>query len=246
LAKSLVLQILIKHKAIDFSLKKPGRAWVNMRSASGLFLLLPTCPCYHVPMIVVDIEGGGLDPNRSALLSIGAVDFNSPDRTFYGECQARKGAELDPFALSVCGFSTEQAQDPKKQSEAELIAGFIAWTETAAERTLAGHNTDFDRNFLQAAAKRAKIPWKLGHRIVDLHTLAYAYQLATGNLGPKPISQLNSDSVYALVGMPPEPKPHLGITGATMEAEAFSRLLYGRGLLAEFAKYPVPAGLGIQ
>ena len=42
------------------------------------------------------------------------------------------------------------------------------------------------------------------------------------------------------VGLPPEPKPHHALTGAKVEAEALSRLLFGKILLKEFAHYEIP------
>jgi len=38
-------------------------------------------------MIVADIEATGLDPRKHSILSIGAVDFEHPERQFYGECR---------------------------------------------------------------------------------------------------------------------------------------------------------------
>jgi hypothetical protein len=52
-------------------------------------------------------------------------------------------------------------------------------------------------------------------------------------------SDLSLDTILKYVGLPEEPKPHIGLNGAKYEAECFSRLLYGKNLLPEFAKYPV-------
>ena len=48
------------------------------------------------------------------------------------------------------------------------------------------------------------------------------------------------------VGLPEEPKPHKGINGAKFEAEAMSRLIYGRGLLKEFDCFEIPKELVIN
>jgi len=42
-------------------------------------------------MVVVDVETSGLDPQKYAMLSIGAVDFENPERQFYAECRAFDG-----------------------------------------------------------------------------------------------------------------------------------------------------------
>jgi hypothetical protein len=54
---------------------------------------------------------------------------------------------------------------------------------------------------------------------------------------------ITSDAVYGYVGMEKEPQPHNALTGAKMEAEAISRLIFGRGLLSEFKSRAIPARL---
>jgi len=56
-------------------------------------------------------------------------------------------------------------------------------------------------------------------------------------------SDLNSDFIMNYVGLPSEPKPHRAINGARYEAEALSRLIYGRGLFEEFEGYAIPTYL---
>ncbi len=48
------------------------------------------------------------------------------------------------------------------------------------------------------------------------------------------------DTILVYAGLPEETKPHNALTGAKMEAEAFSRLLFGKNLLQEFAHYSIP------
>jgi len=42
------------------------------------------------------------------------------------------------------------------------------------------------------------------------------------------------------VGLPSEPKPHRAINGAGFEAEALSRLLFGRVIFNEFYNHAIP------
>jgi hypothetical protein len=53
-------------------------------------------------------------------------------------------------------------------------------------------------------------------------------------------TDLNSDKIMEYVGIPTEPHPHKALNGAIWELEAFSRLLYGKGILTDFEKYPIP------
>lgn len=87
------------------------------------------------------------------------------------------------------------------------------------------------------------LEWRPSRRLIDMHSLAFAALLRTGL--PLPVdadgrSSLASDRIMELVGIPPEPKPHIAINGARWEAEAFGRLIYGRNILPEFEQYPVP------
>ena len=38
-------------------------------------------------MIILDIETTGVNPEKHAIVSVGAVDFLNPSRTFYEECK---------------------------------------------------------------------------------------------------------------------------------------------------------------
>src|SRR5689334_18151096 len=104
-------------------------------------------------MIFVDIEATGLDPRTHSILSIGAIDLVNPTRQFYEECRAWDGAHISEEALQVNGFTREEATDPTKKTEGEAVRMFLAWAwEIEGDRTLAGQNVSFDRDYLQFAA----------------------------------------------------------------------------------------------
>ncbi len=193
-------------------------------------------------MIVVDVETSGIEPHVHSLLSIGAVDFNNPEERFYEECRMWDGAHLDPYALEINGFTKAQIHDSHKQSEGELITRFLSWIETKQEFTVAGQNPQVDMSFLQAAAHRIHANFILAKRIVDLHSIVYFHMISRGLELPKlhNHSGINSDFIMKYVGIPSEPKPHIGINGAMWEAEAFSRLFYKKPLLDQFKQYPIP------
>lgn len=192
-------------------------------------------------MIVVDIEATGLDFHKHSLLSIGAIDFENPERQFYGECRAWDGAHLDTEALAVNGFTSKECFDPKKESLEELMVRFHHWIEQENERIIAGHNVSFDRDFLNSSFSRAKINFAFPYRTIDLHTLAYTTCRTKGIPMPQRNGHpaLSSDAVMRLLGLPEEPKPHIALMGAKIATEAFSRLMDGKNLLPEFAEYPI-------
>ncbi len=193
-------------------------------------------------MIIVDVEASGTDYARHSIVSLGALEFERPDNRLYLECQIWHGAHISDEALAVCGYSREEVTDPNKMTEGELVRNFLGWMETIEDRTLAGQNVSFDRDFLRAAALREHLEWPFAYRTIDTHTLAYMHMTQRGILVPheKHHSALNLDAVLNYVGIPDEPEPHNALTGALSHAEVISRLLYGKNLLPEFDAYALP------
>lgn len=196
-------------------------------------------------MIVVDMESSGLDPLINSLLSIGAVDFEKPANQFYGECRIWPGAHIDKESLAVNGFKKDEIISDSKQTEKDLLNSFLKWTESCEELTIAGQNPSTDRDFLKAAAGRYHINWTFAFRIIDLHSIVYFHMMKKGIKPPviNKHSGLSLDKILNYVGMPDEPKPHNGLRGAKLEAEAFSRLIYKKPLLDEYSQYPLPESL---
>lgn len=193
-------------------------------------------------MLIVDVETTGLDPLRCSIISIGAVDFADPSATFYAECRAFDGAVVSSDALAINGFTREQIQDLSLPDLSTVLSDFLIWAQQRADMTIAGGNPSFDRDFLHAAFDRCGIRATFGYRTVDLHSLVFAHHLQRHI--PVPLfsgrTTLTVDLCFMYVGLPPEPKPHNALVGAKMEAEAFSRLILGKGLFAEFSQDHIP------
>jgi ribonuclease T len=116
--------------------------------------------------VVVDVECGGFDCERDALLEIAAMLVEMDDEGFLhpGELVSTHvvpfpGANLDPRALEITGIDpTHPFRDAKEEREAlDLI---FAPIRKAAKRhgcqraVLVGHNAAFDMSFLNAAIRR--------------------------------------------------------------------------------------------
>ncbi len=196
-------------------------------------------------MIAVDVEASGIGPDTHSIVSVGALDLDNPNNQFYEECRVWEGAHINDEALAVNGFSRGQITDAQKQSEAELVHKFAAWAAASADRTLAGQNVSFDRDILEAAARRAgHTEWPFAHRTIDVHSLCWMHQIKRGLTPPvdpeKKRSALNLDAILLYCGIPEEPKPHNALTGAKCHAETISRLLYDKKLLPEFTQFEIP------
>jgi DNA polymerase III epsilon subunit-like protein len=132
--------------------------------------------------------------------------------------------------------------DSKKQTDGELVKSFIEWSASCKEKTLAGQNPSFDRDFMQMAAQRSHIDWPFAHRTIDLHSLCFMHMVRAGIVPPvlKGRSDLNSEKIMKYVGIPKEKHPHNALNCTITEAEAISRLLYDKKLLLEFREYEIP------
>jgi len=196
-------------------------------------------------MIVLDIETTGLDPTKHSIIEVGAIEFENPQNIFNERCQIWSGAEIDQNALAINGFTPEEISDSSRLTQMKLLVKFNDWISSIEERTIAGHNVDFDLNFLNESCKRLNLWHNYGKRKVDQHTLVYAHFLRR-NIKP-PLkdgaSDLNSDLIMNYVGLPAEPKPHRALNGARFETEAISRLIYGKSIFDEFSGYEIPGYL---
>lgn len=193
-------------------------------------------------MITIDVEASGTDYEKHSIVSVGAVDFTNPARQFYEECRIWDGAHIMDDALVVNGFSEAEITDPQKKTEGELVEVLLAWIHETDDYTLAGQNVTFDRDFIQAAARRAAADYDLPYRIIDTHTLCYMHMVKRGMNIPfaKHHTALDLDAILRYCGVPEEPSPHNALTGALCHAEVVSRLLYDKKLLPEFELYEIP------
>lgn len=173
-------------------------------------------------MISLDIETGGIDPENSSILSIGAVDVFS-DKEFYIETRSYDFHEVNPFALAVNGFTLEQARDTKKPLPHIGYVKLLQWIkENNLNPLLLGENIgSFDVKFLNYCHNRHRdileafdLGWPFGHRFVDLHSASCLYFDKSQKM----------DKTREALGLPPEQKPHNALRGAKAAKEAYLAL----------------------
>jgi len=116
--------------------------------------------------VVIDVETGGCQYQKDALLEIAAVlvDMNEegtlePQETFACHVTPFEGAHIDPEALKITGidpFHPFRFAIPEKEALQQLFE-FVrdALKKSECRRAvLVGHNAHFDLSFIQAATKR--------------------------------------------------------------------------------------------
>lgn len=140
--------------------------------------------------VVVDVETGGFDNQKDALLEVAAIIIKQDSEGFlYGDqvntvyVEPFEGANIDPKSLEITGIDLDH---PLRQSMSENQAlGKIfspirkALKETECNRAiLVGHNAHFDLGFINSASNRAGIKRNPFHPFscldtVTLSALAY-------------------------------------------------------------------------
>jgi ribonuclease T len=116
--------------------------------------------------VVVDLETGGFDCTRHALLEIAAVPIVMdadgrlrPGVTVTTHVDPFPGSEIDPKSLEVTGIDIGHPfRDAKPEKEAlDLVFAAVRAAAKAADcqrAILVGHNAHFDLGFLNAAIAR--------------------------------------------------------------------------------------------
>ena len=118
--------------------------------------------------VVVDVETGGFDWNRHALLELAAIplELDADGRLVPGEVacahlEPAPGTTIDPKSLEVTGIILDHPFRMAKP-EREALDHVFAAVRAAARRhncpraILVGHNAHFDLNFLNAAVARVQ------------------------------------------------------------------------------------------
>jgi ribonuclease T len=138
--------------------------------------------------VVVDVETGGFDEKKDALLEIGAVTLKIDEcgnMTTNNEYQCHinpfEGANMDPASLEVNGidphhpFRIAAAKD--EDTGVRELFKFIQkeMKQHKCKRAIMiGHNTVLDRNFIFAAAERNKISRNPFHPFSTFDTVSLA------------------------------------------------------------------------
>lgn len=116
--------------------------------------------------VVVDVETGGFDWNRHALLELAAIPIELDDagRLVPGEVACAHvdpapGTEIDPKSLEVTGIVLDhpfRLAKPEKDALDHVFAAVRAAMrrQNCQRAILVGHNAHFDLNFLNAAIAR--------------------------------------------------------------------------------------------
>jgi len=136
--------------------------------------------------VVVDVETGGFDCTRHALLEIAAapIEFDENGKLCVGEihtCHVHpyEGSEIDPKSLEVTGIDIAHPFRDAKDERAALDHIFLPIRQAAKRNNctraiLVGHNASFDLGFLNAAVARVAHKRNPFHPFSTLDTVTLA------------------------------------------------------------------------
>ncbi len=136
--------------------------------------------------VVVDVETGGFDCGKHALLQVAAVflrrgddDRLHRDRTLSLHVRPFEGSLLDPKSLEVNGidpFHPLRIAHPEDQALGKLFSEVRKEVKLnqCKRAILVGHNAHFDLGFVHAAAERCGIRRNPFHPFSSLDTVSFA------------------------------------------------------------------------
>jgi len=125
--------------------------------------------------VVVDVETGGFDAGRHALLEIAAVPLDMdddgqlvPGEAVHAHVEPAPGTLIDPQSLEITKIDVDHPfrfAQPERQALNHLFAPIRAAVKKhrCQRAILVGHNAHFDLNFLNAAVIRS------GHKRNPFH-----------------------------------------------------------------------------
>ena len=178
--------------------------------------------------VVVDVETGGFNEKKDALLEIGALTLQIDETglldisdTFACHVEPFENANMDPKSLEINGIDPYHPFRMAKPED-KAIREFFKFVSTGMKQNgctraiMIGHNTTMDLNFINAAADRNRITRNPFHPFstfdtVSLSGLAYGQTVLSRAVEAAGIEWHND-------------KAHSALYDATKTAELFCKI----------------------
>ncbi len=136
--------------------------------------------------VIVDVETGGFDQNKDALLEIGAVTVQIDEKgqlslheEYSCHIEPFEGSNMDPKSMEINGIDPYHPFRMAKPEE-EAVRGLFRFAAKEMKTggcnrcIMVGHNTIMDLNFINAAATRNKIARNPFHPFSIFDTVSFA------------------------------------------------------------------------
>lgn len=190
--------------------------------------------------VVVDVETGGFDSERDALLEIAVIvigmdeqGFIYPQPAVSTHVEAFPGANIDPRALEITGIDPDHPFRNALEERAALEHIFTpvrkAMRDTDCQRAiLVGHNAAFDLGFLNAAVRRT------GHKRNPFHPFSNFDTVTLGGLAYGQ-TVLGRATVAAGIGWDAD-QAHSAVYDTERTAELFCKIINRWKHMEDFAQ----------
>ena len=165
--------------------------------------------------VVFDCETTGLDPERDAILSIGAVAVCDGEILLDDAFESLVNDWRPTSAVLVHGITPREAASGLRQEEA--VAAFL---EYLGGSVLVGHHVGFDRAIVASAARR--MGRAVANPALDTMRIALALQ-EQGAFAGAPIRSFELDALCERFGVAPHDR-HTAAGDAFLTAQVFIRL----------------------
>ncbi len=213
-------------------------------------------------MIVLDLETSGLNTGKCGIWQIGAIELEKPENYFFDEARIDDSDVVEEGALKITGKAEDELRNPGLKSQKQMILNFLEWAKTCGEKLIVGQNIGWDMNFLHNKCLRYGIYKDFGEvtgsKGFDLYVLAQLKYLETAGryrLRENGRGSFSLPQVLEFCGVEnprmelhngevvKEGKAHDALEDCKLEGECFSRLVHGKNLFPEYAKFEIPEHL---
>lgn len=211
-------------------------------------------------MIVLDIETSGKYADKCGVWQIGAIDLDSMEE-FFGESSIDENDLVQESALIVIGRTESELRDKNKKTQKQLLEEFFKWVSGKKIKNMISQCPQIlDFPLLFRKAREYGLEFPFSHRCFDLHTIAslkyfqinnkFAFDKGQSDMGLAKIAEFcgleldkRTKTDFNTGQLVQKGKDHNALEDTKEAAECFSRIVYGKNLLEEYAKFAIPSYL---
>lgn len=177
-------------------------------------------------ILFIDTETGGLDPQKHSLLSLGLVVWEKGELVDKIEILVNDGklaATNEALEINKINLDEHKINSLSPNEVINQIIYFIKKNFTLNQKiTLAGHNINFDVNFLKHFLSQNKLNFEeyFSHRFIDTSSILY-YLYLSGKLKQRAFS---SSEAFEYFGIRVDGR-HTALGDAIATAKLFTNLI---------------------
>jgi DNA polymerase III alpha subunit (gram-positive type) len=167
------------------------------------------------PLIVIDVETTGLDPQLDDLIEIGAIKLDQKTLeevgSFERKVRLQHPERIAPEAIAINGYTEEGWLEA-----VALETAMGEFAPFAADGVFVAHNVCFDYGFVAESFRRSGVKDTMDYHRIDLPSIAWSRFPDR--------TKLNLSEIARDLGIGAEPTPHRALTGARWATAVLRKL----------------------